>query len=569
MVRKQRWKSRPFSSQRLSGARSISILSPTAEEKIQEEEETPEKAGQARESSSSSSVSSNKHGSADLGQKATKRHTDIYSPSSSSGDGNWPTGMLPFKSAKGMSPSLDSFRKENKQPTPRDPVLSQAEFPNADESPHRFNRQQQHFMSSPAFPKQTPPVKSRKKGKLLKDSPKLLGSAKSSSRGRNKLHKQSSSSGENQPSNHADHLSRLQNEGEPEADEIADFVAETKDYVADSSELDARWKRYQADPTQFPALDAEKVVLDARFVALKSKATRLSASWAGTRPDLELASSIFQQHSLGNIASDSPSEIQGYRQGNAEPRSPLRLNPFDGNLGVSTTKAPEITVSSASAGTAASSADHVKNDARLSRSKSPRRIGGSEPGLQPRPHSHSPRRISRSLYDHPKRKKNILKLSSPRDPLSRVSRADDDASLAILAQALVSTETNESNDKARKADNVKTHTESNVDLPAGNKVESDPGISPVKNLGHEKSPSIQSSHPNTAKADVGQGQSGRVESERPAASVVLSSTPHLRLWYRRKIHHRFDKILNTGITSLFRIRRPPSVALSQCHAILL
>ncbi|KAH7419416.1 hypothetical protein BKA64DRAFT_16201 [Cadophora sp. MPI-SDFR-AT-0126] len=70
-------------------------------------------------------------------------------------------------------------------------------------------------------------------------------------------------------------------------------------------------------------------------------------------------------------------------------------------------------------------------------SRSPRRIGGSEPGLQPRGRSRSPRRMSRSLYEDPKRKRNLLDLSKvSRDPLSRVSREEDDASLAVLAQAL-------------------------------------------------------------------------------------------------------------------------------------
>jgi hypothetical protein len=66
-----------------------------------------------------------------------------------------------------------------------------------------------------------------------------------------------------------------------------------------------------------------------------------------------------------------------------------------------------------------------------------RRMAGSEPGLQPKMQIR-PRRISRSLYDDPERKKNLLATLYPfnKDPLSGVSREEDEASLAQLAEAL-------------------------------------------------------------------------------------------------------------------------------------
>jgi hypothetical protein len=64
-----------------------------------------------------------------------------------------------------------------------------------------------------------------------------------------------------------------------------------------------------------------------------------------------------------------------------------------------------------------------------------RRMAGSEPGLQPKTQIR-PRRVSRSLYDDPKRKKLATLYPFNKDPLSRVSREEDEASLAQLAEAL-------------------------------------------------------------------------------------------------------------------------------------
>lgn len=69
----------------------------------------------------------------------------------------------------------------------------------------------------------------------------------------------------------------------------------------------------------------------------------------------------------------------------------------------------------------------------------PRRTGGSEPNLQPKSPNKPDRRISKSLYEDPKRKRNLLdwsKLPFQKDPLLRVSDREDVASLAALAQAM-------------------------------------------------------------------------------------------------------------------------------------
>jgi hypothetical protein len=72
-------------------------------------------------------------------------------------------------------------------------------------------------------------------------------------------------------------------------------------------------------------------------------------------------------------------------------------------------------------------------------SKIPRRTGGSEPGLQLKSPNRPDRRISKSLYEDPKRKRNLLdwsRLPFQRDPLLRVSQEEETASLATLAQAM-------------------------------------------------------------------------------------------------------------------------------------
>jgi hypothetical protein len=77
--------------------------------------------------------------------------------------------------------------------------------------------------------------------------------------------------------------------------------------------------------------------------------------------------------------------------------------------------------------------------------KFPRRIGGSEPGLQAKFITQHDRRASKSLYEDPGRNRNRnlfdwSKLPPEKDPLSRVSRDEDIASLATLAQVLDSTD---------------------------------------------------------------------------------------------------------------------------------
>jgi hypothetical protein len=75
----------------------------------------------------------------------------------------------------------------------------------------------------------------------------------------------------------------------------------------------------------------------------------------------------------------------------------------------------------------------------LPEARKPRRVGASEPGLPFKSQSKSDRRISKSLYEDSKRKRNLLdwsKLPFQKDPLLRVSEAEDTASLATLANAL-------------------------------------------------------------------------------------------------------------------------------------
>jgi hypothetical protein len=73
--------------------------------------------------------------------------------------------------------------------------------------------------------------------------------------------------------------------------------------------------------------------------------------------------------------------------------------------------------------------------------KDKRRLRGSDPGIGEKAPNRSPRKVSRSLYDDPQRKKKLLELDYakrfPRqDPLSTISQEEDIASLSELAQAL-------------------------------------------------------------------------------------------------------------------------------------
>lgn len=128
-----------------------------------------------------------------------------------------------------------------------------------------------------------------------------------------------------------------------------------------------------------------------------------------------------------NKATDRATGIEGVTRSPSVGKFSKRREKGDGSRpSIHSLGKPDITISRASSRTG----DKIGL-------RSPRRIGGSDPGLQPRARSHSPRRVSRSLYDHPKRIKNVLKISrQPRDQLLRVSQEDDKASLVVLAQAL-------------------------------------------------------------------------------------------------------------------------------------
>ena len=73
--------------------------------------------------------------------------------------------------------------------------------------------------------------------------------------------------------------------------------------------------------------------------------------------------------------------------------------------------------------------------------KDQRRLRGSDPGIRAKTPERSPRKVSRSLYDDPQRKRKLFELDYakkfPRkDPLSTISQEEDIASLTELARAL-------------------------------------------------------------------------------------------------------------------------------------
>lgn len=92
--------------------------------------------------------------------------------------------------------------------------------------------------------------------------------------------------------------------------------------------------------------------------------------------------------------------------------------------------------------------------------KDQRRLRGSDPGMRVKVLDRSPRKVSRSLYDDPQRKKNLLELDYakkfPRkDPLSIISQEEDTASLAELAQALSFLEEQDGANSPSTVDSVK------------------------------------------------------------------------------------------------------------------
>ncbi|KAI9051347.1 hypothetical protein LZ554_004394 [Drepanopeziza brunnea f. sp. 'monogermtubi'] len=187
--------------------------------------------------------------------------------------------------------------------------------------------------------------------------------------------------------------------------ETRDISAEYAAFMKDAKAFKARYDATLAD-TKSPGYKSKKRVLDKEMDAL-------DARWKPIK-----------------TAMDSGIKAKGNEKLSTKTSS---FTPFD-HLGTETKSrpsiyplgSPKITIFRTSSGS---------EDGKYLRVL--RRIGGSDPGLQLRARSFSPRRVSRSLYEHPKRIKNVLPISRlPRDPLLRASHESDDASLAILAQAL-------------------------------------------------------------------------------------------------------------------------------------
>jgi hypothetical protein len=93
-------------------------------------------------------------------------------------------------------------------------------------------------------------------------------------------------------------------------------------------------------------------------------------------------------------------------------------------------------------------------------SKDERRLGGSDPGMPTKVPDRSPRKVSKSLYDDPQRKRKLLELDyakkfPTRDPLASISQEEDLASLAELAQALDFLEEQDGANSGSKTDAVK------------------------------------------------------------------------------------------------------------------
>lgn len=92
-----------------------------------------------------------------------------------------------------------------------------------------------------------------------------------------------------------------------------------------------------------------------------------------------------------------------------------------------------------------------------------RRFGGSEPDLQLRSTANFHRRISKSLYEDQKRKRNLLdwsQIPATKDPLMRISQVEDSLSLAALSRALDIPEKKKSTGKLRKVKRSLTKGES-------------------------------------------------------------------------------------------------------------
>ncbi|KAI6711458.1 hypothetical protein JHW43_006014 [Diplocarpon mali] len=189
-----------------------------------------------------------------------------------------------------------------------------------------------------------------------------------------------------------------------EQSKVRDVSAEYRAFMAESNALTARWDDIHAQIHE-PDFRAKRQALLAEIAMLDSRWTPIQA------------------------AMDAEKEVKVARNSFAKKYS-LPFKHLVGKdefvLSVQALTKPKINIGRSS------------SDERDEKPpKFPRRIRGSDPGLQSRVSCHSPRRVSRSLYDLPKHTMNLLAISKQhRDPLSRVSREDDAASLVVLAQAM-------------------------------------------------------------------------------------------------------------------------------------
>ncbi|KAK0125557.1 hypothetical protein ONS96_009393 [Cadophora gregata f. sp. sojae] len=286
IVKKQRSKNKPLSSHRLSGGRSLSILSPTAEEKLKEEQpESPIKVNRTIEDQDQDqaatiiSVCPNPPcTSGSLRLTSSPLKDDMYSPSSSSDDGTFPPNMIPLPSLREELVDSMSLQKENKNPRPLEPTIIRAESPMDDGLLGHDSKQQLHFMSTPTFSNSNPPKSSRKKVRHSKESSSSTGKGKSvrSPGGHSKLQKQSPASIERGKSKHQRTSKQEEQPHKVEMSKPRDHDAELKEFVSEWTALDTKRKVLQAEKSKdelqnFTAvLDAEQANLEARYEEIKA-----------------------------------------------------------------------------------------------------------------------------------------------------------------------------------------------------------------------------------------------------------------------------------------------------------
>lgn len=282
VVKKQRSKSKPLSSHRLSGGRSLSILSPTAEERFKEDSpESPVQFSNTNEDQTATIESPCPNPpctSGSLRPLSSPLRNDVYSPSTSSDAGSFPSNMIPLPSHQEEPVGSGLLRKENKNPRPNAPASIQAGSVEEVDPFDHASKQQLHFMSNPNFSNSTPSKSSRKKVRPSKESSGSTGKAKSahSPGSHAKLQKQSPASIERGKP-------RYQKKSKPDAEshnavplESRDFDAELKKFVADWTALDTRRKILQAGKSKNnfqglkAALDAEQADLEARYESIRA-----------------------------------------------------------------------------------------------------------------------------------------------------------------------------------------------------------------------------------------------------------------------------------------------------------